>query len=144
MPLALISSGPLPGPLRLAQGRNPADVTAGELAQGKPVTIGADDDAAEVLRTMAAVTSDAFAAVQFVGCAVHADQEHVQACQQDGRLTDSRSVELPDPSVAALRASSGADSVDGSRFHHAAQMVLDCPSGQPRHVRQLAGGRLAT
>ena len=37
----------------LAQGRNPADVTAGELGQGKPVTIGADDDAAEILRTMA-------------------------------------------------------------------------------------------
>jgi CBS domain-containing protein len=36
----------------LAQGRNPADVTASELAQGKPVTIGADDDAAEILRTM--------------------------------------------------------------------------------------------
>ncbi len=37
----------------LAQGRNPAEVTAGELAQGKPVTIGADDDAGEILRTMA-------------------------------------------------------------------------------------------
>lgn len=36
----------------VAQGRNPAEVTAGELAQGKPVTIGADDDAAEILRTM--------------------------------------------------------------------------------------------
>ncbi|MFC7550918.1 CBS domain-containing protein [Plantactinospora sp. GCM10030261] len=36
----------------LAEGRDPATVTAGELAQGKPVTIGADDDAAEVLRTM--------------------------------------------------------------------------------------------
>lgn len=36
----------------LAQGRNPGDVTAGELAQGKPVTIGADDDADEILRTM--------------------------------------------------------------------------------------------
>jgi CBS domain-containing protein len=36
----------------LAQGRNPGDVTAGELGQGKPVTIGADDDAAEILRTM--------------------------------------------------------------------------------------------
>ena len=36
----------------LAKGRNAADVTAGELAEGKPVTIGADDDAAEVLRTM--------------------------------------------------------------------------------------------
>jgi CBS domain-containing protein len=36
----------------LAQGRNPGDCTAAELAQGKPVTIGADDDAQEILRTM--------------------------------------------------------------------------------------------
>jgi CBS domain-containing protein len=36
----------------LAKDRNPAEVTAGDLAQGKPVTIGADDDAAEILRTM--------------------------------------------------------------------------------------------
>jgi CBS domain-containing protein len=36
----------------LAEGRDPASVTAGDLAQGKPVTIGADDDAAEILRTM--------------------------------------------------------------------------------------------
>jgi CBS domain-containing protein len=38
----------------LAQDRNPAEVTAGELAQGEVVTIGADDDATEILRTMAA------------------------------------------------------------------------------------------
>jgi CBS domain-containing protein len=37
----------------IAQGRDPAQVTAGELAQGKPVTVGADDDVAEVLKTMA-------------------------------------------------------------------------------------------
>jgi CBS domain-containing protein len=36
----------------VAQGRNPADVTAGELAEGKPVTIGADDDADAILRAM--------------------------------------------------------------------------------------------
>ncbi|MBQ0904392.1 CBS domain-containing protein [Micromonospora sp. U21] len=36
----------------LAEGRDPANVTAGELAQGEAVTIGADDDAAEILRTM--------------------------------------------------------------------------------------------
>ena len=36
----------------IAQGRNPSDCTAGEFAQGKPVTIGADDDAREILRTM--------------------------------------------------------------------------------------------
>jgi CBS domain-containing protein len=37
----------------LAKDRNPRDVTVGELAQGKPVTIGADDDVAEILSTMA-------------------------------------------------------------------------------------------
>ncbi len=31
----------------------PAPITAGELAQGKPVTIDADDDVAEILSTMA-------------------------------------------------------------------------------------------
>jgi CBS domain-containing protein len=36
----------------VAQGRNPDDLTAGELAEGKPVTIGADDDVSDVLRTM--------------------------------------------------------------------------------------------
>ena len=36
----------------VAKGRDPKDVTAGELAQGKPVTIGADDDAGEILSTM--------------------------------------------------------------------------------------------
>jgi CBS domain-containing protein len=36
----------------LAQGKDPKSVTVGELAQGKPVTIGADDDAQEILRTM--------------------------------------------------------------------------------------------
>lgn len=36
----------------LAEGRNPQDCTAGELAQGKPVTIGADDDATQILQTM--------------------------------------------------------------------------------------------
>ena len=36
----------------LAQGGDPNSTKAGELAEGKPVTIGADDDAAEILRTM--------------------------------------------------------------------------------------------
>ncbi|MFE9847061.1 CBS domain-containing protein [Streptomyces goshikiensis] len=36
----------------LGVGKDPADVTAEELGQGEAVTIGADDDAAEILRTM--------------------------------------------------------------------------------------------
>ena len=37
----------------LAEGGDPASVTAGSLGQGKPVTIGADDSLTEALRTMA-------------------------------------------------------------------------------------------
>jgi CBS domain-containing protein len=36
----------------IADGGDPATVTAGELAQGKPVTIGADDSVEEAIRTM--------------------------------------------------------------------------------------------
>lgn len=37
----------------IARNRDPGQVSAGELGQGKPVTIGADDDVTEILRTMA-------------------------------------------------------------------------------------------
>ena len=37
----------------LAQGKDPSSTTAGELGEGKPVTIGADDSIDEALRTMA-------------------------------------------------------------------------------------------
>jgi len=36
----------------IAQAKAPADIRAGELGEGKPVTIGADDSAEEALRTM--------------------------------------------------------------------------------------------
>ena len=36
----------------LAEGKDPRAVHAGELAQGEAITIGADDDAGEILRTM--------------------------------------------------------------------------------------------
>jgi CBS domain-containing protein len=38
----------------LAEGRDPSSTTAGELGEGKPVTIGADDSVDEALRTMTA------------------------------------------------------------------------------------------
>jgi CBS domain-containing protein len=37
----------------VAEGKDPNACTAGELAQGKPVTIGADDSLEELVRTMA-------------------------------------------------------------------------------------------
>ncbi|MGV9877720.1 CBS domain-containing protein [Streptomyces sp. NPDC003006] len=36
----------------LGKGKDPAQTNAGELAQGEAVTIGADDDADEIMRTM--------------------------------------------------------------------------------------------
>ncbi len=36
----------------LAEGRDPGSTTAGELGEGKPVTVGADDSVSEALRTM--------------------------------------------------------------------------------------------
>jgi CBS domain-containing protein len=36
----------------IAEGGDPSSTTAGELAEGKPVTIGADDSVTEALRTM--------------------------------------------------------------------------------------------
>jgi CBS domain-containing protein len=36
----------------LGEGRDPASTTAGELAQGKPVTIGADDSVSDAITTM--------------------------------------------------------------------------------------------
>lgn len=36
----------------LAEGRDPSTTTAGDLAEGKPVTIGADEDIEEALETM--------------------------------------------------------------------------------------------
>ncbi|WP_329449851.1 CBS domain-containing protein [Streptomyces sp. NBC_01724] len=38
----------------LGAGKDPASTKAGELAQGEAVTIGADDDATEIMRTMKA------------------------------------------------------------------------------------------
>jgi CBS domain-containing protein len=37
----------------LAEGKDPASTNAGELGEGKPVTIGADDSTKEALKTMA-------------------------------------------------------------------------------------------
>ena len=36
----------------IAEGRDPAEVKVGELGEGKPVTIGADDSVAEAIETM--------------------------------------------------------------------------------------------
>jgi len=76
----------------LAQGRNPADSTAGEFAQGKPVTIGADDDANEILRTMGQYKVRRLPVIdghQLVGIVALADVARAMPDQKTGDLLDA-------------------------------------------------------
>jgi hypothetical protein len=52
----------------LAKDRDPRQVTAGELGGGKPVTIGAADDAAEILRTTRGPCRTARSAISWTPC----------------------------------------------------------------------------
>ncbi|GGQ87956.1 CBS domain-containing protein [Couchioplanes azureus] len=76
----------------LAKDRNPADVTAGELGEGKPVTIGADDDAAEILRTMSQYKVRRLPVIdghQLVGIVAVADVARALSDRKVGDLIDA-------------------------------------------------------
>jgi CBS domain-containing protein len=78
----------------LAKGRNPADCTASELAQGKPVTVGADDDANEILRTMGQYKVRRLPVIdghQLVGIVALADVARAMPDQPTGDLLDALS-----------------------------------------------------
>jgi CBS domain-containing protein len=73
----------------LAKGKDPAKTEADELAQGEAVTIGADDDAEEILRTMTTHQVRRLPVIdghQLVGIVAQADVARA----------------LPDPEVGAL------------------------------------------
>jgi len=76
----------------LAKGRNPGDMTAGDLAEGKPVTIGADDDAKEILRTMAQYKVRRLPVIdghQLVGIVAVADIARAMSDKPVGDLIDA-------------------------------------------------------
>jgi CBS domain-containing protein len=76
----------------LAKGRNPSDCTAGELAEGKPVTVGADDDANEILRTMGQYKVRRLPVIdghQLVGIVALADVARALPDQPTGDLLDA-------------------------------------------------------
>ncbi|OJF13125.1 CBS domain-containing protein [Couchioplanes caeruleus] len=76
----------------LAKDRNPAEITAGELGQGKPVTIGADDDAAEILRTMGQYKVRRLPVIdghQLVGIVAVADVARALSDRKVGDLVDA-------------------------------------------------------
>lgn len=76
----------------LARGGNPADTAAGDLAQGKPVTIGADDDAQEIQRTMAQYQVRRLPVIdghQLIGMVALADVARALPDQPVGDLIDA-------------------------------------------------------
>ena len=76
----------------VAKGRNPADCTASELAEGKPVTVGADDDANEILRTMGQYKVRRVPVIdghQLVGIVALADVARALPDQPTGDLLDA-------------------------------------------------------
>jgi CBS domain-containing protein len=80
----------------LAQGKDPNTCTAGELAQGKPVTIGADDDAEEILATMTEHKVRRLPVIdghQLVGMVAQADVARALDDPAVGDLLDALSVD---------------------------------------------------
>ncbi|MFF0549684.1 CBS domain-containing protein [Streptomyces sp. NPDC004311] len=78
----------------LAEGKDPASCTAGELAQGEAVTIGADDDASEILRTMTAHKVRRLPVIDghtLVGVVAQADVARALPAPQVGELLEALS-----------------------------------------------------
>lgn len=76
----------------LAQGKDPAKTTASELAQGKPVTIGADDSAEEALHTMTEYKIRRLPVIdghELVGVVSQGDLATALSCEQVGELVEA-------------------------------------------------------
>lgn len=80
----------------LAEGKDPRAVHAGELSQGEAVTIGADDDAGEILRTMSRHQVRRLPVIdghQLVGIVSQADVARSLPDPQVGELIEALSVD---------------------------------------------------
>jgi CBS domain-containing protein len=76
----------------LAEGKDPSDVKAGELGEGEPVTIGADDSVEEALRTMKEHKVRRLPVIdghQLVGIVALADVARAMPDQPTGDLLDA-------------------------------------------------------
>lgn len=80
----------------LAEGRDPRAVHAGELAQGEAITIGADDDAEEVLATMCRHQVRRMPVIDghdLVGIVAQADAARALSDPKVGELVEALSVD---------------------------------------------------
>jgi len=80
----------------LGKGRTPADTSAGQLAQGEAVTVGADDQAAEILATMTEYKVRRLPVIdghRLVGVVAQADVARALPNPQVGELVDALSTD---------------------------------------------------
>jgi CBS domain-containing protein len=80
----------------IAKGKDPRAITAGELAQGEAITIGADDDANEIMKTMAEHKVRRLPVIdghRLVGIVSLADVAHALPNPQVGDLVEALSVD---------------------------------------------------
>ena len=78
----------------IAQGKDPNSMTAGDLAQGKPVTIGADDGIEELMKTMGQHQVRRLPVIdghKLVGIVAQADVARAMPDQPVGDLLDALS-----------------------------------------------------
>jgi CBS domain-containing protein len=78
----------------LAEGKDPRALHVGELAQGEAVTIGADDDAEEIMRTMANHRARRLPVIdrhQLVGIVAQADVARAFPNPKTGELVEALS-----------------------------------------------------
>jgi CBS domain-containing protein len=78
----------------LAEGKDPRAIHTGEVAQGEVVTIGADDDAEEIMRTMAEHRVRRLPVIdghRLVGIVAQADVARALANPQAGELVEALS-----------------------------------------------------
>lgn len=91
----------------LAQGKDPASCRAGELGEGKPVTVGADDPLDETLKTMARYKVRRLPVIdghQLVGIVAVADvARELSDDQAKGNLIETISEGPPQQQVASPR-----------------------------------------
>ena len=76
----------------LAKGKDPGSTRAGELGEGKPITVGADDPVEEALRTMARYKVRRLPVIdghQLVGIVALADVARALPDQPTGNLLDA-------------------------------------------------------
>lgn len=104
----------------VADGGEPASTTAGQLGQGKPVTIGADDSAEEALRTMSEHQVRRLPVLdghELVGMLAQADvARHLSASQTGDVVQDISRPTEPEATDSPSSVPASSSTISGGRY----------------------------